>query len=197
MASILTKRLSGEELLPAEQDALCTRGLKKNIIMEKSAAARGVDMLLAKHRGEKLQTEIPIPISELVAPAPAVTTGPIKLALVTDGGLMLKGNPERMPSGRCERYYELNAEGKDRLDSNDYEVNHFGYDGRYVTADPHRLVPLDAAKALEKDGLLTIHPIIYSTAGAATAVENAASIGKGIAEELKKAGIQAAILTST
>jgi glycine reductase len=197
MTSILVKYIRDEQLSPQEQSALCKRGLKENQVKEKTAAARAVDMLLAKYRGEGWQTEIPIPVSELVAPARAVAGEPIKLAFVTDGGLMLEGNPERMPSGRCERYYEIDVKDSEGLSPDFLEVNHFGYDNRYVVADPHRLVPYDVAKKLEEDGKLILHPIVYSTAGAATAVESAAKIGKGIAEELQKAGVQAAILTST
>lgn len=197
MGGIIMKTLGGEGLSETEERALIRRGLKKNIDVEQTAAERAVEMLLKKYRGEPFETEVPIPVNEIVEPAPANTETPLSVALVTDGGLMYKGNPERMPSGRCERFYEIDIAGSDRLSADDLDTNHFGYDTRYVAADPNRLVPLDAVRSYEREGRLVVHPIVYATAGAGTAMEHAANIGKGIAQKLMDAGVGAAILTST
>lgn len=197
IAAFLLKRLKGEELSGQEAEAFYKRGLIGNVLREETAARRGTDMLLAKYRGEKWQTEIPVPVNELVSPAPPATGKPLKIALITDGGLMLKGNPEKMPSGRCTRYYKISLESRETLDAGWLEVNHFGYDTRYAAADPHRLVPYDAAKDLEKAGELTLYPFLYTFAGVATGADKAAAFGRDIAEELKEAGVQAAVLTST
>jgi betaine reductase len=197
MGAILLKGLEGIELSPDDRDALFKRGLKKNVVLEQTAAERAIRMLLAKHRGEKWQSELPIPRNETVKPAPPVTGKGFRVALITDGGLMLKGNPERMPSGRCKRWYRINIESLSKLTPAEVDVNHFGYDNRYVAADPNRLVPLDVMRDLEARGEVRLHPIIYSTAGAATAIENAASFGREIALELKNSEVRAAILTST
>lgn len=197
MGEILFKLLQGIKLSSSEQNLIYKRGLKKNAILEKNAARRAVAMLITKHRGENWQSELPMPKNDLVTPAPAIKEKSFTLALITDGGLILKGNPERMPSGRSDRYCKINIDSWEKLTPEKVEVNHFGYDNRYVLADPNRLVPLDIIKTLEKRGDIRLHPVIYSTAGAATAIENAASFGRGIASELKKAGVQAVILTST
>lgn len=197
MGTILYKTIKGEALTEEEQEKLYKRGLKKNVIKEKNAAERAIEMLLAKYRGEPFQTEIPMVKRETVPPAPPVQSGPIRLALVTDGGLILKGNPEGMAGGRSKRYCRIEIKDWSKLSPDDVEVNHFGYDTRYVTEDPNRLVPLDAARHAEQEGKIILHPYIYSTAGVATAIEDAARIGKGIAQELLDAGVQAVILTST
>ena len=197
MTAVLLKDLWEEELSQDEQDALFKRGLIENAVLSENAARRGVAMLLAKQRGETWQSEIPIPVFDYSPPAPPVTGQPLKVALVTDGGLMLRGNPEKMPSGRCVRYYTIDLHDRASLDPSWLEVNHFGYDTRYVAADPHRLTPYDVVRDLEKAGELTLHPRLFTLAGVATAVESAAAIGRGIAGELKEAGIQAVILTST
>jgi glycine reductase len=197
IAAILTKRLCGIDLPTDEQEALYKRGLIGNALLEESAARRGVDMLLAKFRGDKWHTEIPMPTNELAPPAPPVQDKPIKIALITDGGIMLKGNPEKMPSGRCTRYYKIGLDSHDAMDTSWLEVNHFGYDTRYVSADPHRLVPYDVVRELEKAGEVALHPYLFTFAGVATAADHAAAFGADIAKELKEAGIQAAILTST
>jgi glycine reductase len=197
MGAILVKLLEGIGLSVSEREMLFKRGLKQNVVMELNAAERAIRMLLAKHRGEKWQSELPIPKNEKVNPAPPAREKGFKLALITDGGLTIKGNPERMPSGRCERWYRIKIDSWKKLTPQEVEVNHFGYDNRYVAADPNRLVPLDALRELEETGEIILHPVIYSTAGAATAMENAASFGREIARELKETGVLAAILTST
>ena len=197
MGRILVKAMSSEELTPEEKGALYKRGLKENYLTEQTAAERALDMIMKKYRGEAFTTEVPIPVYETVKPAPANTDEPLSVALITDGGLMRKGNPDKMPAGRPDRFFEIDIEGKDGLSPEDFEANHFGYDTRFVTEDPNRLVPLDVLRLFEREGKVTIHPVIYTTAGVGAVMENAANMGKGIAEELKKSGIRAAILTST
>ena len=197
MGALLVSRLRNEEPAAGEDAWLFTRGLKENILKDKTAAARAIDMLLCKYRGDAFTTEVPIPVNEIVKPARANTDVPLKIALITDGGLMRKGNPERMPSGRAKRFYEIGIDGLDRLSEEGIDVNHFGYDTRYVEQDPNRLVPLDVLRELEKAGELVLHPILFTTAGAVTAIEYAADFGRDIAKKLKNADIRAAILTST
>jgi len=51
---------------------------------------------------------------------------------------------------------------------------------------------------LEDEGVIQkLHPTLYSTTGVATTIEYSQQIGKGIAKELKDAGVNAVILTST
>ena len=197
MGELLTKLINKEEFSIDEIKRLFSRGLKKNIINDNTAAKRSVDMLLKKYNNESFATEIPIPANETIKPAPSYNETPMRIALITDGGLMYSGNPERMPSGRCERYYEIDIKDWETLSADNIEVNHFGYDTRYVVEDPNRLVPLDVARDLEKAGKIIVHPILFTTAGVATAMENAARFGKEIAEKLRDADIGAAILTST
>jgi glycine reductase len=197
MGTILVKMVRGEELTAEDQEKLYKRGLKKNVLKEKNAAERAIDMLLAKYRGEPYQTELPMTKRETVPPAPPAQSGPIRLALVTDGGLILKGNPEGMAGGRSKRFCRIDIKDWSSLSADDVDVNHFGYDTRYVAENPNRLVPLDAVRLFEQAGEITLHPILYSTAGVATAIEDAARMGREIAQELIDAGVQAVILTST
>ena len=53
-------------------------------------------------------------------------------------------------------------------------------------------------RRLEKEGVFKkLHPIFYTTTGTGTAVSHAERFGQEIGEELRKAGVSAAILTST
>ncbi len=197
MGRILLKLGRGHTLEKSDQEKLYSKGLKDNIVCKENAAERAINMALAKFRGEKYHSEVSMISYETVKPASSLNKQDFRIALVTDGGLVLKGNPEGMPSGRSKRWCRINVDGLDELTSDLVEIRHFGYDNRYVIEDPNRLVPLDVLRKKEKSGELKLHPYIYSTAGVATAIEDAATFGKEIAAIIKKDGVDAVILTST
>ena len=70
--------------------------------------------------------------------------------LITDGGLVPKGNRDRIEGTAATRWGSYNLEGSDDLRGEDYEVSPGGYATRFVQEDPDRLVPLDAMRELEK-----------------------------------------------
>ncbi len=196
MGKNLLRLIEGQKLAP-DQDKIYPRGLKQNAVMADNAAERAIRMLLAKYCGEAWKSELSIEKQDTVDPAPAVKGEGFRLAVITDGGLILKGNPEGMSSGRSKRWCRIAIDSRNKLTPDWVEVNHFGYDNRYVIEDPNRLVPLDVLRELEEAGEVQLHPVIYATAGVATAIEDAATFGRQIAREIGEAGVQAAILTST
>lgn len=197
MGTVLVRMVRGESLAEPEQAWLYPRGRKQNTLHDRNAAERAIDMLLAKVHGRPWRTEVAMLRHESVPPAPPAPGGRLRLALVTDGGLIRKGNPDGMVSGRSVRWCRIDAGGWDRLTPEQVEALHYGYDTRDVLADPNRLVPLDVVRELEQAGQVELHPIIYSTSGAGTSIQNALRFGREIAAELLAAGVQAAILTST
>jgi glycine reductase len=75
---------------------------------------------------------------------------------------------------------------------------HGGYDPTYANADPDRVLPVDAARALEKEGRIgSLYERYFVTVGNGTSVANAARFAGEIAQALKNDGVQAVILTST
>jgi glycine reductase len=53
-------------------------------------------------------------------------------------------------------------------------------------------------RELEREGVIgKLHEFVHSTGGAHAAVDNATSIGRQIADQLKAAGVTGVILTST
>lgn len=197
MGTLLLKLAEEETLAWEDRQKLYASGLKRNTLRKETAAKRAIQMLLAKYRGETWWSEVSMVSYESIQPAPPVDQKGMKIALITDGGLIAKGNPDQMPAGRSKRWCRLNATSWDRLSPQGVDVHHFGYDNRYVAQDPNRLVPLDVMRELERSGSVELHPFIYSTAGVATAIEDAVSFGKEMAAELKKDGVDAVILTST
>jgi glycine reductase len=156
-------------------------------------------MLLAKLRGEAFHSEIAPP--KFAGSKPAAPLRDLKsavIALVTDGGLVPEGNPDRIEPGRPTRFTTIPIVGVTTLDANKYDAVHSGYNTAIANRDPNRLVPLDTMRDLERDGTIgKLHDFVHSTGGAHAAVENATRIGKEIAGQLKTAGVTGVILTST
>jgi len=199
MAALGLKLVRGGPIGKPEEEGYIPRGIKRNEFAAKPPAERAVDMLLAKIHGEPFKSEISPPQFTPARPAAAVQDlKSAVIALVTDGGLVPEGNPERMEPGRPTRFTTISIEGLSRLDSNDFDVVHSGYDTAFANEDPHRLVPLDTMRELEREGAIgKLYEFVHATGGAHAAVENATRIGQGIAEKLKAAGVTGVILTST
>ena len=199
MVALGLKLVAGTSLSKPEDEGYLARGVKRNEFAAKPPAERAVDMLLAKIRGEPFRSEIPAPKFAPGKPAaPLRDLSSAVIALVTDGGLVPEGNPERMEPGRPTRFTTISIEGLNRLDPSEFDAVHSGYDTAYANRDPHRLVPLDVMRELEQEGVIgKLHEFVHATGGAHAAVENATHIGQGIAERLKAAGVTGVILTST
>jgi glycine reductase len=199
MVALGLKLAHGERVGRPDEEGYFTRGIKRNAFAAKAPAERAVDMLLAKIRGEPFTSEIAAPEFYHIKPAaPLCDLSSAVIALVTDGGLVIEGNPERMEPGRPTRFTTISIQGVNRLDSKQFDVVHSGYDTAFANQDPHRVVPLDVMRDLEQQGVIgKLHGAIYATGGAHAAVENATRIGQTIAERLKSAGVDGVILTST
>lgn len=199
MIGIGLSLLNDEPIGPAMIEGYYPRGIVKNEFTEKNGAARAVDMVLAKIKGDPYQPELVLPKPDRVEPAILrKELAFAKVALATDGGLVPRGNPDNMESNRSTRFAAYNIEGVDSLSPEAFEVNHMGFDTALVNKDPNRLVPLDVARELEKEGLIgQIHNEIYTTAGVATSLESAEKIARGMVAAMKDSGVDAVILTST
>jgi len=175
------------------------RGLLRDQLVEKNAARRLGDMLMAKLRGERFESEMP---ATAFAPVPMPAAVPdlskAKVVLVTDGGLVPKGNPDRIEGTAATRWGAYPIADRDDLRAEDYEVSHGGYDTRFVQEDPDRLVPLDAMREMEKKGVIgKLHDEFISTCGRSNPLSNTRRLGREIAEKIKRDGVDAVILTST
>lgn len=206
MADALTRlaglavRLGRGERLDRPAEAGCfARGLKRSVIRSDPAARRAVDLLMKKLTGAPYRSEISIPTFDRVPPAtPPADLSRALVAVVTDGGLIHAGNPEGMPAGFTDRRTTLSVAGRARLDTESFDVNHGGYDTRFVRTDPNRLVPLDALRELEAEGVIgRLADTVHSTAGLGMSLTAARRIGREIAGSLKEDGVEAVILTST
>ncbi len=199
MAALGVKLARREAIGKPADEGYLPRGIKRNEFADKPPAERAVDMLLAKLRGEEFHSEIAPP--KFAGSKPAAPLGDLKsavIALVTDGGLVIEGNPDKIEPGRPTRFTTIPITGVNSLAADKYDAVHSGYDTAFANQDPNRLVPLDTMRELEHEGTFAkLHEFVHSTGGAHAAVENATEIGRQIADRLKAAGVTGVILTST
>jgi len=199
MVKIALKLNTGDIIGKPAQEGYFTRGIIKNEPSEKTAAERAVTMVLAKIAGEYFEPELEVPDFDRMNPASAIEDiTSAEIGLVTDGGLVPKGNPDKMKSHKSTGFGSYSISALDSLSPKDFEANHIGYDTAFIDQDPNRLVPLDVMRVLEKKGVIgKLHDSIYATAGVGTSLDNSRNIGQGIAKQLKTAGVDGVILTST
>ena len=203
MAKYGLKLLKKEKLLSAAEEGYYGRGIREQVWLNPPvpASERVIDMLLKKVHGQPFQTELPIPKSDLVPIAKAFSPQQLSgmvVALVTSGGIVPIGNPDRIQSASATKWGKYDISGIDDLTKGQYMTTHAGYDPSAANNDPDVVVPLDAMRAYHKEGKIGgVFPFFYSTVGTGTTQAEAARMCREIANELLQAGIQAAILTST
>jgi glycine reductase len=206
MREVLTKMGSMALKLAHKQDigrpseaGYIPRGMLHDEFVEQSAAERLVEMIVAKTTGEPFVSEFTPPaFSAVPAPAPVTDLSRARVAIVTDGGLVPRGNPDAIAPYAATNWGVYDISSLDDLKGENYEVSHRGYDTRYVEQDPDRLVPVDALRDLEKAGVVgKLHDRFVSTSGLANPLANSRRLGREIAEKLKAEGVDAVILTST
>jgi betaine reductase len=193
--NLVQKRVIG---LPSEEGYL-RRGLLRDQVVKHTAARRLVDMLVAKLDGAPFESEmLPVAFEPIPMPAAIKDLSQARVMLITDGGLVPKGNPDKIQGTAATRWGSYSIEGRDDLRGEEYEISHGGYDARFVQEDPDRLVPLDAMREMEKRGVIgKLHDEFISTSGRVNPLSNMRRLGREMAQKAKRDGVDAVILTST
>ncbi len=199
MAKLALKLARGEEVGASAEDNYIPNGIRKNFFEKKRGSQRAVDMLLAKINGKPYTTEYPMPDFDRVEPQPAIKDlSKATIALVTSGGIVPKGNPDRIESSSATKFGEYDITGVDDLTEDAYETAHGGYDPVYANQDSDRVVPVDVMREFEREGVIgKLHNKFYSTTGNGTAVASAKKFAEEIAKRLVADGVDAVLLTST
>jgi glycine reductase len=167
--------------------------------MEERGSNRAVDMLVKKIKEEDFVTEYPMPAFDRVEPnSPIEDISSAKIALVTSGGIVPKGNPDHIEASSASKYGKYDISGVSDLISDTYETAHGGYDPVYANEDADRVLPVDVLREMENEKLIgEFHGYYYSTVGNGTSVANAKAYAAEIAKELLEDGVDGVILTST
>jgi glycine reductase len=198
LAAFALRLAARDAIGPAASEGYLPRGQRLNVFAERSAAERVVDLLVAKLRGAPAPSEIPPQSPPAPPPAPALADpGRARIALVTEGGIVPRGNPDRFGSRRVTMWRKYPVPDR-RLSADDHECVHSGFDTRWVQEDPNRVLPVDACRQMEREGRIgTLHEHYYVTVGVGTALDQARRFGREIAEELCRDRVDGAIMTAT
>ncbi len=199
IAPFALKIAKGEEILSPSEEGYFARGIRKNFFAEKRGSQRAVDMLIKKLKGEKFETEYPMPNFDRVEPNPAIKDMKnAKIALVTSGGIVPKGNPDHIESSSASKYGKYSIAEFDNLTAETHETAHGGYDPVYANEDADRVLPVDVLRDILKEGKIgSIYEYFYTTTGNGTAVASAKKFAAEYSKELVEAGVDGVILTST
>ncbi len=199
ISKLALKLARNEELGTPEEEGFMEKGIRVNVFHDQRGSMRAIDMLLKKLRDEPYQTEYPMPLFDRVTPRPAIKDlKKAKLALVTSGGIVPKGNPDRIEASSASKFGRYDITGVNNLTADTFETAHGGYDPVYANQDADRVLPVDVMRQLEKEGVIgSLHSVYYATVGNGTSVANAKKFANAIGQELKGENIDGIILTST
>lgn len=199
VAEFAKKLASGQEIGSPAEEGYMERGIRVNYFHEDRGSKRAVDMLIKKIKGEDFVTEYPMPNFDRVEPNAAIKDlSTAKIALVTSGGIVPKGNPDRIESSSASKYGEYSIAEFNDLTEDTHETAHGGYDPVYANLDSDRVLPVDVLRDLEKEGKIgKLYDYFYTTTGNGTAVASSKKFAAEIGAKLKADGVDAVILTST
>lgn len=199
LAKFAVKLVEGSAIGTPEEEGYIVRGIRRNVFVDKIGAERAVEMLVSKLNGQPFVTEYPMPVFDNVVPGKAIKDlSKAKIALVTSGGVVPKGNPDRIESSSASKYGKYDIFGVNDLTSETYETAHGGYDPVYCNDDSDRVLPVDVLRDLEKEGVIgELYRYFYTTTGNGTSVKNSNQFATEFTNDLLADGVDAVILTST
>lgn len=199
MAPLALKLVKGEKIGSSKEDNYMPNGKRVNFFEDKRGAERAVEMLVKKLNGKEYETEYPMPSFDRVAPGAAIVDmAHAKIALVTSGGIVPKGNPDHIESSSASKYGQYDIEGVMDLTEETYETAHGGYDPVYANEDADRVLPVDVMREFEREGVIgKLHNKFYTTVGNGTAVLSSKAFAEEYAQKLIADGVDAVIMTST
>lgn len=199
ICALAKKMVNKEEILSPAEEGYIERGIRVNYFNERRGSERAIDVLLDKIAGRPYTTEYPMPVFDRVPPNPAIKDiSKIKLAVVTSGGIVPQGNPDRIESSSATKYGMYDMTGLDSLTKDKYMTVHGGYDRAFVLEDPNLVIPLDVLREMEEEGVIgELYNYFFSTTGTGTSVGNSKAFAEEFSKKLLADGVDAVILTST
>ena len=201
MARLALRAASGEPIgFPEEEGGgYLPRGVRVSVRTEKTGARRAVEMVVAKVKGLEVRTEVPLGAYPVVPPAPPLKRlAGSRIALVTSSGVVPKGNPDRFKTHVNDRWAKYPIDGMERLETGVWETVHGGYNTEFMTRNPHFGVPLDALRALEREGVFgSLLPHYYVVPGNQVQVSDAHRMAAEMAKEMREDGVEGVLQVAT
>ena len=158
---------------------------------------RATDLLLSKLNGQAYTSEIPrIETEAHTIPNLAGILSDATVALVTEGGLVPTGNPDRLESSRG-RSFSIRSPGVTISSAaSSRRCTPVTTPPRSIRSRSHRSGRRDA-RAGEGAKDQNLHDHYFVTTGTGAMPSKMAELGAGIADEVATAGVNAVILTAT
>ena len=199
LAELSLKIGHGESVGPAESAGYFPRGIRVEGKRYASAATRAGDMLMARLTGSQWTTELRIEAPDSTVPAdPVADLSKARIAMMTSGGLVPKGNPDGQVRGGSTRWWKYSIDGLSGLSGEEWESVHRGFFVGITNDEPNYVMPLDVMRQLEDaGGVAEVHPTAISVSGVGTHVSDSIRIGDEMAEYLKGERIDGALLVAT
>ncbi len=199
ISNVIKKLVKGEEILGPSIEGYHERGIRVNYFADERGSERAIKMLVKKLKGEEFETDLPMPKFDRVDPAePVKDIKKAKIAIVTSGGVVPVGNPDRIESSNATKYGAYSIEGMKELTPDKFMTIHGGYDRQFVMENPNLVVPLDVLREMEANGEFgELYNTFFTTTGTGTATGSAAKFGTEIGQKLVDDNVDAVILVST
>ena len=199
MAKFALKLADGSALGPAADEGYIGRGIRIVEPVSKIGAERAVDMWLDKVAGRPFTTEIPVESFEAIPVPPRIENlKNVHLALVSVTGVHAEGNPHRFKGIQNTKWVKYPIDKLNSMTDINWEVIHGGYNNAFMKQNPNFGIPLDVSRVMEREGVFAkLHPAFYATTGVMATVSAMQTIGEGMVADMKKEGVDAAILVST
>jgi len=198
VAALILRWASGGRLSSQELDYCVQRNIRQNVFAGLTGASRAVDMLMAKVRHKPFESEQTSPRFSRVEPAEPIEPPLAKIALVSTGGLVPRGNPDRLEASSATKWLAYSISGRASLDRDEFECIHAGIDTSHINEDPNRLIPLDVCMELKSKGLIgNMDDEYYVTVGNLTPVAKAEQFAVEMVAKLREKSTEGVILTSS
>ncbi len=197
-AELLESIAEGRALTAEILESCIKRDVRLNVFARKNGACRAVDILLAKIHGTPFVTEQVSPRFPRISPAYPTEVPLAKIALVSTGGLVPRGNPDRLESSDATKWLSYSIAGRASLEPEEFECIHGGIDATHIDNDPNRLIPLDICNEFRAKGLIgSLDDEYYVTTGNLTPVARCEQFAIEMADRLKEKQVNGVILTSS
>ncbi len=189
----------GEALGPAEVEGYVSQGRRRVWDRGRPGYQRALDMLLDKLHGRPVVSEVPFRAPDRVPPAaPVPDLSRATIAMVTTGGLVKKGNPDRQVAANATRYHRHSVRDLEALTPAGWEAYHAGYFNHIVNKNPNYILPLSFLRDLEGKGAIgAVHEWMYAMPGVSTPVAMARELGRSIGADLREARVDGVLLVAT
>jgi len=201
MAPFALRLASGAVIGPAEEEGYIPRGIRRLEQRGRAGAERAIDMLFKKIQGEEFVSEVPMEVWDRVAPAaPLKSSAAATLAIISTSGVVPWGNPDGFKTYRNTSWRKYNFAELKTLEPGKWEAVHGGYNVADMNRNPHYGVPLDALRTLEAEGAIgggKLYPAYYVIPGNQGSPAVMQKIGREIAADLRKDGVEGVLLVAT